>query len=192
MVPALPEPWKHLDKQLSTQLDYVESSTGMAIEFQWLYWWGVNDVTQILNAMEQGDAQAADKLLPLVYDELRRLAAQKLAQEAPGQTLQATSLVHEAYLRLVDVRQPQRWQGRRHFFAAAAEAIRRILVERARQKRALKRGGNLVRQAFDEAIVAAPETPTTCWHWTKHSESSPRRIRLPPNGSSSAISPGLQ
>ena len=101
----------------------------------------MNDVTQILSAIEQGDQQAAEQLLPLVYDELRKLAAQKLAQEKPGQTLQATALVHEAYLRLVDVKQVQEWDSRGHFFAAAAEAMRRILIEGARHKRGLKAGG---------------------------------------------------
>jgi RNA polymerase sigma factor (TIGR02999 family) len=119
----------------------------------------MNDVTQILSAIEQGDRHAAEQLLPLVYNELRRLAAQKLAHESPGQTLEATSLVHEAYIRLVDVQKPQNWEGRRHFFAAAAEAMRRILVERARHKRTLKRGGGRARQRVDEAIIAAPETP---------------------------------
>src|SRR5947209_2704950 len=99
------------------------------------------DVTQILNAIEQGDPHAAEQLLPLVYGELRRLAAQKMAQEAPGQTLQATALVHEAYVRLVDVQEAQPWNSRGHFFAAAAEAMRRILVENARRKRSHKRGG---------------------------------------------------
>src|SRR5262245_23367885 len=94
----------------------------------------MSDVTRILSAIEQGDLHAAEQLLPLVYDELRKLAAQKLAREAPGQTLQATALVHEAYLRLVDVDQAQRWDNRGHFFAAAAEAMRRILVENARRK----------------------------------------------------------
>jgi RNA polymerase sigma factor (TIGR02999 family) len=101
----------------------------------------MNEVTRILNAIEQGDARAAVELLPLVYDELRKLAAQKLAQEKPGQTLQATALVHEAYLRLVDVASAQRWNSRGHFFAAAAEAMRRILIEQARQKRSQRRGG---------------------------------------------------
>ena len=95
----------------------------------------MNDVTRILSDIEHGDPQAAEQLLPLVYDELRKLAAQKLAQEKPGQTLQATALVHEAYLRLVDVEQAQHWNSRGHFFAAAAEAMRRILVENARRKR---------------------------------------------------------
>src|SRR5690349_10911594 len=98
----------------------------------------MKDVTRILSAIEQGDPHAAEQLLPLVYDELRKLAAQRLAQEKPGQTLQATALVHEAYLRLVDVDRTQDWNSRGHFFAAAAEAMRRILVEQARRKRRLK------------------------------------------------------
>jgi RNA polymerase sigma factor (TIGR02999 family) len=105
----------------------------------------MNDVTHLLSAVERGDAQAAEQLLPLVYDELRKLAAQRLAQEKPGQTLQATALVHEAYLRLVDQDQAQRWDSRGHFFAAAAEAMRRILVENARRKRRAKHGGDLER-----------------------------------------------
>jgi len=115
----------------------------------------MNDVTRILNAVEQGDAQAAEELLPLVYDELRSLAAHKLTQEKPGQTLQATALVHEAYLRLVDVAKVQHWNSRGHFFAAAAEAMRRILVERARQKLGPKRGGGRVRLKLDEACDLA-------------------------------------
>src|SRR5262249_45171739 len=99
------------------------------------------DVTQILHAIQQGDRQAAEQLLPLVYDELRSLAAQKLAQEQPGRTLQATALVHEAYLRLVGKDPQQLWDSRGHFFAAAAEAMRRILVEQARRRHAAKRGG---------------------------------------------------
>src|SRR6187397_1729018 len=101
----------------------------------------MSDVTRILSQIEQGDPVAAERLLPLVYDELRKLAAAKLAQEKPGQTLQATALVHEAYLRLVDVRQPRGWNSRGHFFGAAAEAMRRILVEQARRKRRHKHGG---------------------------------------------------
>src|SRR5262245_29366712 len=101
----------------------------------------MSDVTGILSAIEQGDPSAAGQLLPLVYDELRKLAAAKLAQEKPGQTLQATALVHEAFIRLVDVEQAQRWNSRGHFFAAAAEAMRRILVEKARQKVGPQRGG---------------------------------------------------
>ena len=97
----------------------------------------MNEVTRILNAIEQGDSQAAEQLLPLVYDELRKLAAHKMAQEAPGQTLQATGLVHEAYLRLVDVEKEQHWNSRGHFFAAAAEAMRRILIDHAREKLAV-------------------------------------------------------
>jgi RNA polymerase sigma factor (TIGR02999 family) len=101
----------------------------------------MSDVTRILSAIEQGDPSAAEQLLPLVYDELRKLAARKMAREAPGQTLQATALVHEAYLRLVDVEQAQRWDSRGHFFAAAAEAMRRILIENARRKKSEKHGG---------------------------------------------------
>ena len=101
----------------------------------------MNEVTRILSAVEQGDPQAAEQLLPLVYNELRRLAAQRLAQEKPGQTLQATALVHDAYLRLIGIDDPQHWNGRGHFFAAAAEAMRRILVEAARHKQSQKAGG---------------------------------------------------
>jgi RNA polymerase sigma factor (TIGR02999 family) len=115
----------------------------------------MSDVTRILSAMEGGDRAAAEQLLPLVYDELRRLAAAKLAQESPGQTLQATALVHEAYLRLVDVEKQRHWKNRRHFFASAAEAMCRLLVDRARQKRSAKRSGNRVRVDFDEATLAA-------------------------------------
>src|SRR6516162_2108917 len=115
------------------------------------------EVTQILNAIEQGDAHAAEHLLPLVYDELRKLAAQRLAQEKPGHTLQATALVHDAYLRLVDVEKAQHWNRRGHFFAAAAEAMRRILVENARRKKAGKHGGGMVRQDLDEIQLVAPE-----------------------------------
>jgi RNA polymerase sigma factor (TIGR02999 family) len=105
----------------------------------------MSDVTRILSAIERGDPQAADRLLPLVYDELRKLAAQKLAQEKPGQTLQATALVHEAFIRLVDVAKVPEWNSRGHFFGAAAEAMRRILVEQARRKQSVKRGGGLAR-----------------------------------------------
>jgi RNA polymerase sigma factor (TIGR02999 family) len=101
----------------------------------------MNDVTLILSAIEQGDSQASEQLLPLVYEELRRLAAQRLAQEKPGQTLQATALVHEAYIRLVDIEKVQHWNSRGHFFVAAAEAMRRILINRARDGKRLKRGG---------------------------------------------------
>ena len=116
----------------------------------------MNDVTQILSAIQQGDTRAADQLFPLVYDALRQLAAAKLAHEAPGQTLQATALVHEAYLKLVET-PAQHWNSRGHFFAAAAEAMRRILVDRARKKRSLKHGGDRVREPLDEASVMAPE-----------------------------------
>jgi RNA polymerase sigma factor (TIGR02999 family) len=109
----------------------------------------MSDVTQILNAIEQGDPKAADQLLPLVYDELRKLAAQKLAQEKPGQTLQATALVHEAYIRLVGPEKGQSWDGRGHFFTAAAEAMRRILINHARDKGRLKRGGQWKRVDLD-------------------------------------------
>src|ERR1043165_4586290 len=102
----------------------------------------MSEVTRILSAIEQGDPHASEQLLPLVYDELRQLAAQKLAQEGPSQTLQATALVHEAYLRLVDVEQAQLWNSRGHFFAAAAEAMRRILIENARRKKRIKHGGD--------------------------------------------------
>jgi RNA polymerase sigma factor (TIGR02999 family) len=112
----------------------------------------VNQVTQVLEQIRQGDSQAANRLLPLVYDELRQLASQRLAQEKPGQTLQATALVHEAYLRLVDVDKPQHWDSRGHFFSAAAEAIRRILVDRARRKNRVKHGGD--RQRVDLEAVA--------------------------------------
>src|SRR5437879_3951163 len=111
----------------------------------------MNDVTRILSALEHGDSSAAEQLLPLVYDELRKLAAQRLAYEKPGQTLQATALVHDAYLRLVDVEHAQRWNSRGHFFAAAAEAMRRILVENARRKKRQKRGGNLKRVELVDA-----------------------------------------
>ena len=124
----------------------------------------MTEVTRILSAIEQGDRHAAAQLLPLVYDELRKLAAQKLAQEKPGQTLQATALVHEAYLRLVDqpsgpasARREQHWNTRGHFFAAAAEAMRRILIENARRKGRAKHGGDRARLDLDAVDIAAPE-----------------------------------
>jgi RNA polymerase sigma factor (TIGR02999 family) len=118
----------------------------------------MSDVTRILSAIEQGDPHAAGQLLPLVYDELRQLAAQKMAREAPGQTLQATALVHEAYVRLVNVDQAHHWNSRGHFFAAAAEAMRRILVENARRKQRVKHGGGRQRIELDEAcpVVGPP------------------------------------
>ena len=117
----------------------------------------MSDVTRLLDAAAAGDRQAAADLLPLVYDELRQLAAARLAQEKPGQTLQATALVHEAYLRLVGGDQPQDWDGRGHFFAAAAEAMRRILVDHVRHKKSLKGGGELARIELCENAAAAPE-----------------------------------
>jgi RNA polymerase sigma factor (TIGR02999 family) len=119
----------------------------------------MTDVTRILSALEQGDTYAADQLLPLVYEELRNLAAQKLAQERPGQTIQATALVHEAYLRLVDGESAQRWENRRHFFAAAAEAMRRILIENVRRKKAERHGGGRMRVDLDEADMVSRSEP---------------------------------
>jgi RNA polymerase sigma factor (TIGR02999 family) len=119
----------------------------------------MNEVTRLLSAVEHGEPHAAEQLLPLVYDELRRLAAHKLSQEAPGQTLQATALVHEAYLRLVDTDQPQPWSGRSHFFAAAAEAMQRILVENARRKRRLKHGGQCERVEIELANLPTRMLP---------------------------------
>jgi RNA polymerase sigma factor (TIGR02999 family) len=116
-------------------------------------------VTQILSAIERGEPSAAEPLLPLVYEELRRLAAQRLAQERPGQTLEATALVHEAYLRLVDVEKAQHWDSRRHFFAAAAEAMRRILVESARRHRAKKRGGGCARVELPDVAERSKGDP---------------------------------
>ena len=127
----------------------------------------MSDVTRILSAIDQGDdPAAAEKLLPLVYDELRKLAAVRLGQEKPGQTLQATALVHEAWLRLVGVESPQKWDGRGHFFAAAAEAMRRILVEQARRKKRLKHGGERQRADAGELnlVAAAPEDEVLSVH----------------------------
>src|SRR5689334_456073 len=119
----------------------------------------MSEVTRILSAIERGDPCAAGQLLPLVYDELRKLAAQKLAQEKPGQTLQATALVHEAYLRLVGVDEAQHWNSRGHFFAAAAEAMRRILVERARRRQRARHGGGRQRIDLDVACLVS-ESPS--------------------------------
>jgi RNA polymerase sigma factor (TIGR02999 family) len=119
----------------------------------------MTDVTRLLTAIERGDPSAAERLLPLVYDELRRIAAAHIAQERPGQTLDATALVHEAYLRLVDVDESDHWNSRRHFVAAAAQAMRRILVERARARSSLKRGGGRERVALDGSAVVSPERP---------------------------------
>ncbi len=128
----------------------------------------MSDVTRILNAIEQGDSEAAEQLLPVVYDELRRLAAHRMAQERPGQTLDATALVHEAYLRLVEVPEVGQWDGRAHFFAAAAEAMRRILVENARRKGSLKHGGqrqrvpvsDIAEQNDDDPLLALDDALT--------------------------------
>src|SRR5438876_6326825 len=117
----------------------------------------MSEVTQVLHAIAEGDPDAASQLLPLVYDELRKLAAQRLARESPGQTLQPTALVHEAYLRLVGQDEEQHWDNRGHFFAAAAEAMRRIVVENARHKASLKRGGDRHRMDVVESLLAAPE-----------------------------------
>jgi RNA polymerase sigma factor (TIGR02999 family) len=118
----------------------------------------MSDVTLILQSIEGGDLQAAEQLLPLIYDELRRLAAEKMAHENPGQTLQATALVHEAYVCLVDGEKAQHWNSRGHFFAAAAEAMRRILVDTARRKNSVKRGAGLARQDLDDFQIAAAQT----------------------------------
>ena len=117
----------------------------------------MQEVTRILSGIEAGDPHAAEQLLPLVYDELRKLAAQKLAQEKPGQTLEATALVHEAYVRLVDTDQVPHWNSRGHFFAAAAEAMRRILVDQARKKMSRKRGGGLERLPLEEVDIGVPQ-----------------------------------
>src|SRR4051812_36838389 len=119
----------------------------------------MTDVTQILSEIEQGDPAAAEQLLPLLYDELRKLAVQKLPYEKPGQTLQATALVHEAYVRLVDVDKAQHWNSRGHFFGAAAETMRRILVENARRKQELKHGGGLNRVDLDHAAAVTNASP---------------------------------
>lgn len=120
----------------------------------------MSELTQVLNQIEQGDPHAAEKLLPLIYEELRKLAADRMAQEKPGQTLQATALVHEAYLRLVDPGAAQHWNNRGHFFAAAAEAMRRILIEKARSKGRHKNGGAWQRVDFEELNVATAVSPT--------------------------------
>jgi RNA polymerase sigma factor (TIGR02999 family) len=118
----------------------------------------MNEVTRILEAIEQGDTGAADRLLPLVYDELRKLARSRLARDSPGQTLQPTALVHEAYLRLVDTKDVKPWNSRGHFFGAAAEAMRRILVENARRKQRIKHGGRRRRVALNEAVLSMDGT----------------------------------
>lgn len=120
----------------------------------------MSDVTRILSAMQDGDPQAASQLLPLVYDKLRDLASRKMVQERPGQTLQATALVHEAYMRLVDVEHSQSWDSRGHFFAAAAEAMRRILIEESRRRKSLRRGGEFIRIELDDAVADSSFTDT--------------------------------
>ncbi len=141
--------WRHLD------------STGDTMDA--VLFWGasaMNDITRVLCAIDLGDPQAAEQLLPLVYAELRKLAAQRLDHEKPGQTLSATALVHEAYVRLVGAEQAQRWDGQGHFFAAAAEAMRRILIERARRRAALKHGGEFQRVDLDEELIVGHERAT--------------------------------
>src|SRR5262245_17676832 len=132
------------------------------LALRWRMLGGMSDVTRILSAIEQGDPSAAAQLLPLVYEELRKLAAVRLASEKPGQTLEATALVHEAYLRLVDVAQAQHWNSRGRFFAAAAEAVRRILVENARRKQGGKHGGDRRRLDLDEACLVEAQ-PAGTW-----------------------------
>ena len=138
---------------------YPQKWPGHSVRSSCVWMLPMSEVTRVLSAIEQGDPHAAEQLLPLVYDELRRLAAQKLAQEKPGQTLEATALVHEAYIRLVDADKVQHWDSRGHFFAAAAEAMRRILVDRAREKGRAKRGGNLQRLDIDALNLATKVTP---------------------------------
>jgi RNA polymerase sigma factor (TIGR02999 family) len=140
----------------------------------------MKDVTEILSQIQSGDGLASEQLLPLVYDELRKLAAQRMVQENAGQTLQPTALVHEAYLRLVGAAPTQQWDGRGHFFAAAAEAMRRILIESARRKGRIKHGGDGIRMELDEVNVASPGRPEFLWLWTVPSTSwakpIPRRL----------------
>jgi RNA polymerase sigma factor (TIGR02999 family) len=142
----------------------------------------MSEVTRILSAIEQGDPHAAEQLLPLVYEDLRKLAAEKLAHERPGQTLDATALVHEAYVRLVDVEKAQHWDSCRHFFAAAAEAMRRILIDGARRKRTEKHGGQRQRVHLDEVEpVAEPSSPDLLAldeALTKLAEEDPVKARL--------------
>ena len=141
----------------------------------------MQDVTAILNAIEEGDPRAAAQLLPLVYEELRKLAAARMAEEAPGNTLNATALVHEAYLRLVGPADDARWDNRGHFFAAAAEAMRRILVDAARRKRTEKHGGRRRRVELTRRPGRTPRSRTNnCSPWMRPSPGSPPRIRSPP------------
>ena len=137
----------------------------------------MTEVTRILSAIEQGDPQAASQLLPLVYDELRRLAAQQLASEKPGQTLNATALVHEAYLRLAGRPNEQEFANRRHFYAAAAEAMRRILVDNVRRKRRLKHGGGHHRQPLDANSIPAPDSPEDLLELSEALDGRPPKTR---------------
>jgi RNA polymerase sigma factor (TIGR02999 family) len=156
----------------------------------------MSDVTQVLHAIEQGDPSVAEQLLPLVYDELRKLAAAKMAQEKPGQTLDATALVDEAYLRLAA--SPGRESGaihfadRRHFFRVSAEAKRRILIDQGRQKRRLRHGGERERVPMSEAEPAAAAPSEDCWPWTKPLNASPPLIPPRQSWSSFATSPGCR
>ena len=131
----------------------------MDFAIRWRYCGLMTEVTRVLSLIEQGDPSAAEHLLPLVYDELRKLAAAKLARENPGQTLQATALVHDAYIRLVDVDKNQQWDSRGHFFSAAAEAMRRILIDRARKKQAKKHGGDWQRVEMGDPSLSESKTP---------------------------------
>jgi RNA polymerase sigma factor (TIGR02999 family) len=149
----------------------------------------MSDVTAILSAIKHGDPHAAEQLLPLVYEELRKLAAQRLAQEKPGQTLQATALVHEAYLRLVDVEKAQRCNSRGHFFAAAAEAMRRILVDKARRKRRPKHGGDRQRVELDHACSLADYGTEQVLLVSDALDQLAQQRRTRPLSSSSASSP---
>ena len=141
----------------------------------------MSDVTRILSAIEQGDPSASEHLLPLVYEELRKLAAQKMAQEAPDHTLQATALVHEAYVRLVDVKKVQHWDSRGHFFAAAAEGMRRILIENARKSRALSVVATLCDTTSPSFMLLGRCALRICWLWTKRCRSCPTPIQNPLN-----------
>ena len=145
----------------------------------------MDEVTRILSAVEQGETGAPQQLLPLVYDELRRLAAARMASEAPGQTLDATALVHEAYLRLVDASSDRTFANRKHFFVAASEAMRRILVENARRKGRAKRGGHLHRVELEGDALKTPRATSDCSRWMKPSSVSPRSSRRRQSCSSS-------
>lgn len=154
------------------------------------FWRMSNDVTRILNVIERCDRRAASQLLPLLYEELRRLAARKMSHESAGQTLSATALVHEAYLRLVGDGDEHRWDSRGHFFAAAAEAMRRILIENARRRRSVKRGGKLARRELQTTTRSSSRMITTaCSRSTTRSKNSPTRNRNRPASSNGATSP---